>query len=99
MSKKSNYYAETVPRLIKQYKKAVERNLEIIGEILDESLTDDKLFNALKGRKEAGEQVLYYAKEIERLENELNGVDEESEANLSDPLDVQRKLRERYVKK
>jgi hypothetical protein len=94
----SNYYKQTVPRLIEEYKKAVERNLEIVGEDLDSGLKDDKLLNALKGKREAGEQVLFYAKEVERLENEINGVVTES----SEPQDLatqQRLARERNLRK
>ena len=95
--KRSNYYKETVPRLIEEYKKAVERNLEIVGEALDDELKDDKLLNALRGKKEAGEQVLFYAKEVERLENEINGI--EDEAKSDDPLDEQRNKRSQFIRK
>lgn len=74
MAEKSTFYKDTMPRLIKQYKSALEDCLIIAGDKIDTDLNDDKIFNALKGRKEAGEQVKYYAKEIESIENDINGV-------------------------
>ena len=76
---KSNYYNETIPRLIEQYKIALEECLEIIGRKIDIDLNDDKIYNALRGKEKAGEQVKYYAKEIESLENEINGTSEKRE--------------------
>lgn len=75
MSEKSNYYKETLPRLVEQYKKALEECLRIVGDVIDVDINDDKMFNVLKGKKEAGEQVKFYAKEIDSLENEINNVE------------------------
>lgn len=72
--KQSTYYKDTMPRLIEKYKMALEECLDIIGRTMDLELSDDKIYNALRGKEKAGEQVQLYAKEIERLENETNGV-------------------------
>lgn len=74
MATKSNYYKETLPRLVDEYKKALEECLKIVGSSIDVDINDDKMFNVLKGKKEAGEQVKFYAKEIEAIENEINNV-------------------------
>lgn len=73
MKTKSTFYKDTLPKLIEKYKLALEQCLEIIGREVDADLNDDKMFNVLKGKKEAGEQVKFYAKEIDSLENEING--------------------------
>ena len=74
MKTKSTYYKETLPKLIKKYKIVVDQCLDIIGESIDENITDDKLYNVLKSKRMASEDVKYYAKEIDALENEINGV-------------------------
>ena len=79
MANKSTFYKDTMPRLVEKYKSALEDCLDIVGKKVDADLNDDKIFNALKGRKEAGEQVKFYAKEIEELENEMNGIYETQE--------------------
>lgn len=74
MAEKSTFYKDNVPRIIKQYKIAFEQCLNIIGEEIASDLNDDKIYNALRGKEKAGEQAKFYAKEIELLENEFNGV-------------------------
>lgn len=75
MATKSTFYKDTLPRLIDKYKMALEQCLVIVGQPIEDDLKDDKMFNALKGKKEAGEQVKFYAKEIDALENEINNVE------------------------
>ena len=79
MTTKSTFYKDTLPRLIEKYKLALEQCLTIVGQAIEEDLKDDKMFNALKGKKEAGEQVKFYAKEIDALENEINNVEVKTE--------------------
>lgn len=74
MPNKSTFYQDTLPKLKEKYELALEQCLEIIGRPVDADLADDKMFNVLKGKKEAGEQVKFYAKEIDTLENEINGI-------------------------
>ena len=71
----SNYYKETIPKLIEKYKSAVTQCLDIIGQDMDDEISDDKLHNVLKSKRMAGEDAKYYAQQIDLLENEMNGVD------------------------
>lgn len=79
MPTKSTFYKDTIPRLVEKYKIALEDCLDIVGQKIDTDLNDDKIFNALKGRKEAGEQVKFYAQQIDALENELNNIPQDKE--------------------
>lgn len=90
---KSNYYLETIPLLIEKYKSAIEQCLDVIDKAIDEDLSDDKLHNVLKAKRIAGDDVKYYAKEIESMENEMNGV----EVSGADPVSNQREKRRRYT--
>lgn len=90
---KSNYYIETIPRLIEKYKSAIEQCLDVIDKEIDEDLSDDKLHNVLKAKRIAGDDVKYYAKEIESMENDMNGVSGVSD----DPVSNQREKRRRYT--
>jgi uncharacterized membrane protein len=83
MSKKSTYYKDTMVRLIEKYKLALEECLEIIGRKIDMDLNDDKIYNALRGKEKAGEQVKIYAKEIDALENEINGTQTREKRELT----------------
>ena len=77
---KSNFYRETIPKIIEKYKIAVKQCLDVIEKDFEEDeLTSDKLHNVLKAKKMASEDVIYYAKQIEALENEMNGVVETKE--------------------
>src|SRR5680860_842125 len=73
----SNYYKDTIPKLIEKYKIAVDQCLEVIGQDMDDDISDDKLHSVLKSKRMAGEDAKYYAKEIDFLENEINGVEAE----------------------
>jgi hypothetical protein len=80
---KSNYYKEMIPKLIAKYEGLVEQCFEIMAEPIDTDLTGDKRFNELKSKRQASEDAKYYAKEIDLLNNELNGVVEETEQTAS----------------
>ena len=82
MTKKSTYYNETLPKLIDKYKTVVEQCLVIISQPIDEDIADDKLYNVLKSKRMASEDVKYYAKEIDTLENEINGVHVKEEKKI-----------------
>lgn len=74
MSKKNKtYYEETVTSLIEKYKKYVEQCLNIVGDSIDEKISDDKLHNVLKAKRQAAEDAKWAAKEIDSLEKELAG--------------------------
>jgi hypothetical protein len=70
----SNYYKEMIPKLIEKYVILVEQCFTIMTEAIDEDLTGDKRFNELKSKRQASEDAKYYAKEIDILKNEMNGV-------------------------
>lgn len=90
----SNYYKTKLPELVEKYKIAIDQCLEIIGNSIDDDLADDKLHNVLKAKRMAGEDVKFYAKEVENLENEINGVVAENEEETT-PKSVLKK----YTKK
>ena len=93
----SNYYKETLPKMVEQYKLAVEQCLSIIGDDVDSELSDDKLHNVLKAKKMASEDVIYYAKKIDDFENEINGVVEDVEQKI-DPVEAERLARAKLLK-
>ena len=74
---KESYYKQNVPLLIDRLKNSVEKLLPIIDNDIDETIGDDKLFNVLKAKRQASEDVIWTLKRIDELENELNGVIEE----------------------
>lgn len=71
----SNYYREVVPKLIEKYKTAVDQCLNIVDQKIDDKISDDKLHNVLKAKRQAGEDAKFFAKEVDMLENELRGVE------------------------
>lgn len=70
---KKTYYNETLVALIEKYKKYVKQCLDIVGDSIDDKITDDKLFNVLKAKRQAAEDAKWAAKEIDSLEKELSG--------------------------
>lgn len=74
-NKVSGYYGETKIKLIDSYKKLVEQCIKIMDMEIPDELSEDKLHNVLKGKRMASEDAKFYAKEIEQLENEQNGVE------------------------
>ena len=83
----SNYYKETLPKLVETYKVAVEQCLEVIERVLPNDITEDKFLNVLKSKRMASEDAKFYAKEIDALENEINGVTiEESETTTTNTV-------------
>lgn len=81
MSEKSTYYDEMIPKLIEKYKIAVDQCLEIISEEPGSDISDDKMHNVLKSKRMAGEDAKHYAKEIDDLQNEINGIKVEEQEN------------------
>lgn len=70
---KQSYYKETLVALIEKYKLYVAQCLEIVGDAIDEKISDDKLHNVLKAKRQAAEDAKWVAKEIDILEKELSG--------------------------
>ena len=73
--KRSTYYEGIKSDLIDRYKILVEQCFDIMEKDIDDKITDDKLHNVLKAKRMASEDAKFYAKEIESLENESNGID------------------------
>lgn len=73
---KSNisYYDNIKEELIRKYKKLVNQCMNIIDKPIDDDLTDDKLHTILKAKRMASEDIKHYAREIDVLENDKNGI-------------------------
>lgn len=81
MSKES-YYRENLPELINRLKNSIKKVAPIIDQDIDEDIKDDKLFNVLKAKRQAAEDVVWTMKEIDRLERELSGEPEEEKQEV-----------------
>lgn len=77
--KKESYYKQNLPNLIKRLKNSISKIETIIDADIEDEITDDKLFNVLKAKRQASEDVIWTLKRIDELENELNGVEEVTE--------------------
>lgn len=80
MKATESYYKEKLPALIERLKNSVDKISVIIDQDIDDDITDDKLFNVLKAKRQASEDVIWTLKRIDELENDLNGVNDEDEA-------------------
>lgn len=76
MIQEESYYKQKLPDLIDRLKNSVDKISVIIDQDIDDDITDDKLFNVLKAKRQAAEDVAWTLKKIDELENELNGVDD-----------------------
>ena len=76
---KSTYNEDIKEELINKYKNLVEQCFGVMEREIDEELSDDKLHAVLKAKRMASEDAKFYAKEIEAMENEINGVEIEEE--------------------
>jgi SMC interacting uncharacterized protein involved in chromosome segregation len=74
-----SYYKEQVPELIIRMKTTIKQCLDIVSQKIDTELNDDKLHAVLKAKRMATEDVKFYAKEIDTLQNELDGILEETD--------------------
>lgn len=83
-------YIKTLERLVEKYKTAIDQCLDVISREIGEDLADEKLYNVLKAKRVAGEDVKFYAKEIQLIENELSGNDQ---GNVNP-----RSARKKYIK-
>lgn len=82
----TTFYKKNLPDLIANLKTAYINTVKVIERDETVSLADDKLFNALKARKQASEDAIWYAKRIDELENELNG----KEVSESEGKDIEK---------
>ena len=70
---RQSYYRENLPDLISDLKEAVKNNRKVITQKVTADLTEDKYVNVLKSRRMAADDTIHFLKEIDRLEDELNG--------------------------
>lgn len=84
--KKSNYYKINIPDLIADLKIAVQNNRKVITQDVTAELSEDKYVNVLKSRRMAADDTIHFLKEIDRLENESNEVDEEDKKTKDKPV-------------
>lgn len=77
MKQEESYYKQNLPNLIQRLKNSISKIEPIIDGDIEDKITDDKLFNVLKAKRQASEDVIWTLKRIDELENELNGVVEE----------------------
>jgi hypothetical protein len=78
-----SFYKENIPNIIERCKEALTQCLEIIDRPIDGDLSDDKLHNALKGKRMAAEDAKWYAREVDNLQNEL--LDKSNEEETGKP--------------
>ena len=68
-----SYYKEQIPELITNIKIAIDQCMAIVSQPIDADLNDDKLHAALKGKRVAVEDIKFYAKEVDILQDEYDG--------------------------
>lgn len=83
MSKEESYYKKNLPNLIERLKNSISKIETIIDSDIEDEITDDKLFNVLKAKRQASEDVIWTLKRIDELENELNGKENEPEEKVT----------------
>lgn len=83
MNQEESYYKQKLPDLIARLKNSVDKISDIIDDDIGGEITDDKLFNVLKAKRQASEDVIWTLKRIDELENDLNGVDDEDKEIIS----------------
>ena len=97
MKESTSYYKEKLPDLIERLKNSVDKISDIIDQNIADDITDDKLFNVLKAKRQASEDVIWTLKRIDELENDLNGVNDEDENNATSSKNIT-KLRAQKAK-
>lgn len=97
MKESTSYYKEKLPDLIERLKNSVDKISDIIDQDIADDITDDKLFNVLKAKRQASEDVIWTLKRIDELENDLNGVNDEDENNATSSKNIT-KLRAQKAK-
>lgn len=73
-------YERTVEQLTDKMSIAIEQCLAIIEQDIPSDISEDKMHNVLKGKRQATEDAIYYAREIDKFEKELSGdIEDESD--------------------
>lgn len=66
-------YEKTVEQLIDKMEIAIEQCLSIIEQDITPGISEDKMHNVLKGKRQATEDAIFYANEIDKFEKVLSG--------------------------
>lgn len=85
---KESYYRKNLPELISDLKIAVNNNRKVITQNVEGDLSEDKYVNVLKARRMAAEDTIFFLKEIDRLEDELENKEPTEETNKKDKSDL-----------
>lgn len=64
-------YEKTVEQLIDKMEIAIEQCLSIIEQDITPGISEDKMHNVLRGKRQATEDAIFYAKEIDKFERDL----------------------------
>lgn len=78
-----SYYKQNIPGIIEKCKAAMKQCLDIVDQEIDGTLSDDKLHNALKGKRMATEDAKWYAKQVDELEKEMNDEDNNDKTKIN----------------
>lgn len=98
MKAEETYYRQNLPNLIERLKNSISKIETIIDSDIESEISDDKLFNVLKAKRQASEDVIWTLKKIDELENELNGKVVENE-NAQSHGTVVKNPTKRYAQK
>lgn len=69
-------YEKTIEGLSDDMEYAIQQCKAILQQDIPEGMPEDKMHNVLKGKRMAAEDAVYYAKQIDKFERELNGEEE-----------------------
>lgn len=83
----SKFYKDMIPTLIEKYRHLVDQCFEIVDKEIDAELSADKRHAELRSKRDAMTDAQHYAKEIDNLENVLNGVEPSVETDERESLD------------
>lgn len=72
----SGYYREIIPTLITSLKEMYDLNFEVLN-LNNDFVSEEKLYNVIRSRKEASDDCDWIMTKIEELESELNTKEEE----------------------
>lgn len=85
-TEKKSYSREIKEKLLERLRLMAENCTNLVGEKIDEELKDDKLFNALKGQRQAAEDAQWAAQQVDVLESELNEEKKKAVGNFAETM-------------
>ena len=76
MSEKAkSFFFENIPFLIQKHKKMIKECYKVMGSVIDADLSDDKMVNVIKSKRLSAETAEWSCKEVDRLQSELTGAE------------------------